>query len=67
MQEKSRSDSGECERLREVLSACTAEYIHEILGPDFGPMLAYAQKAQVLLEAGDTQALKQTEGDKQET
>ena len=61
--EKSRADSGECERLREVLSACTTEYIHEVLSPDFGPMLSYATQVQQLLEAADGQGLKQTEGD----
>uniref|UniRef100_A0A6A7G1B6 Vacuolar protein sorting-associated protein 52 homolog n=2 Tax=Hirondellea gigas TaxID=1518452 RepID=A0A6A7G1B6_9CRUS len=60
--EKSRGDSSESERMREVLSACTAEYIHEVLSHDFGPMLSYAHTAQQLLDAGDTQGLKQTEG-----
>ncbi|KAF2355350.1 Vps52 [Trinorchestia longiramus] len=60
--EKARSDCSEGERLREMLAACTAEYIHEILTPDFGALLNYAQQAQQLLDAGDSQGLKQTEG-----
>ncbi|XP_018022965.1 vacuolar protein sorting-associated protein 52 homolog [Hyalella azteca] len=60
--EKARADTSEGERLREMLAACTAEYIQEILSPDFGSLLTYAQQAQRLLDAGDSQGLKQTEG-----
>lgn len=50
LSEKTREDSRECERLKELLSLRSAEYIEEVLSPYFGGVLAFVKEVEPLLQ-----------------
>ena len=60
-QEKTREDSRECERLKELLGQRTGEYIEEVLAPHFGGMLTFVRETDHLITSNNTEALKDYE------
>lgn len=60
-QEKTREDSRECERLKELLGQRTAEYIEEVLAPHFGGMLTFVRETDHFIANNNTEALKDYE------
>lgn len=63
MQEKTREDSRECERLKELLGQRTGEYIEEVLAPHFGGMLTFVRETDHLIANNNTEALKDYESE----
>ncbi|KAK4328680.1 hypothetical protein Pmani_000927 [Petrolisthes manimaculis] len=61
LSEKTREDSRECERLKELLGQRTGEYIEEVLAPHFGGMLTFVREADHLIANNNTEALKDYE------
>ncbi|CAL4179189.1 unnamed protein product, partial [Meganyctiphanes norvegica] len=61
LSEKTREDSRECERLKELLAGRTSEYIEEVLAPHFGGMLTFVRETDHLIANNNIQALKEYE------
>ncbi|XP_045132398.1 vacuolar protein sorting-associated protein 52 homolog isoform X2 [Portunus trituberculatus] len=61
LSEKTREDSRECERLKELLGQRTGEYIEEVLAPHFGGMLTFVRETDHLIANNNTEALKDYE------
>lgn len=61
LSEKTREDSRECERLKELLAVRTSEYIEEVLAPHFGGMLTFVRETDHLIANNNIQALKDYE------
>lgn len=63
MQKKTREDSRECERLKELLSHRTNEYIEEVLAPYFGGVISFVREIEPLAQASSV-ALKNYESER---
>lgn len=61
LSEKTREDSRECERLKELLGQRTGEYIEEVLAPHFGGMLTFVRETDHLIANNNIDALKDYE------
>ncbi|MCL4130164.1 UNVERIFIED_CONTAM: hypothetical protein GTU68_007377 [Idotea baltica] len=61
LSEKTREDSRECERLKELLSHRTSEYIEEVLAPYFGGVLTLVREVEHLIQTNTSTNLKSYE------
>uniref|UniRef100_A0A8C5CW35 Vacuolar protein sorting-associated protein 52 homolog n=1 Tax=Gadus morhua TaxID=8049 RepID=A0A8C5CW35_GADMO len=61
LMERAADDSKEVEGFQQLLLARTQEFIEELLSPPFGGMISFVKEAEVLMERGQLERLKNDE------